>query len=325
MAARRLAETQPDSFAFTAENLAWAERQIAKFPEGRQASAVIALLWRAQEQEGWVTKPAIEYVADMLAMATIRVLEVATFYTMFYLEPVGSKAHIQVCGTTPCMLRGSNDLIAVCRERIHHDPHHLSSDGAFSWEEVECLGSCVNAPMIQVSKDTYEDLTPEIFETLLDAFARGEKPAPGPQTGRQYSMPVTGLTSLTQIEYAADDVPPSEKPQRSRNRGKADGPAAAAAGDDVSGGETLEAERARRSGATTSNKGGSDPASGEAANQEVARVDPAGRSDEAASRSMETPAPDSAPAKKTEAASTRSGERNPDTKSDRHSDDSAKD
>ena len=111
MAARRLAETQPESFAFTAENRAWAEREIAKFPEGRQASAVISLLWRAQEQEGWVTKPAIEGVAEMLGMPLIRVLEVATFYTMFHLEPVGSKAHIQVCGTTPCMLRGAGELI----------------------------------------------------------------------------------------------------------------------------------------------------------------------------------------------------------------------
>jgi NADH-quinone oxidoreductase subunit E len=208
MAARRLAETQPESFAFTAENRAWAEREIAKFPEGRQASAVISLLWRGQEQEGSVTKPMIESVAAMLDMPLIRVLEVATFYTMFQLEPVGSKAHIQVCGTTPCMLRGAGELIDICRKRIHHDPHHLSADGAFSWEEVECLGACVNAPMIQVSKDTYEDLTPEIFESLLDAFGRGETPPPGPQNGRQHSMPITGLTSLNEIEYAADDVPP---------------------------------------------------------------------------------------------------------------------
>ena len=130
MAVRRLAETQPESFAFTAENRAWAEREIAKFPAGRQASAVISLLWRAQEQEGWVTKPAIEGVAEMLGMPLIRVLEVATFYTMFHLEPVGSKAHIQVCGTTPCMLRGAGELIEICRQRIHHEPHHLSADGA---------------------------------------------------------------------------------------------------------------------------------------------------------------------------------------------------
>ncbi len=208
MAARRLAEKQPDTFAFTDENRVWAEGQIAKFPPGRQASAVISLLWRAQEQEGWVTKPAIEAVAAMLGMPQIRVLEVATFYTMFHLEPVGAKAHIQVCGTTPCMLRGAGELIDICKKRIHQDQHHLSADGAFSWEEVECLGACVNAPMIQVCPDTYEDLTPELFEKLLDAFDRGERPKPGSQIGRQTSMPITGLTSLTEIEYAADDVPP---------------------------------------------------------------------------------------------------------------------
>ncbi len=209
MAARRLAETQPEAFAFTAENRAWAEREMAKYPEGRQASAVIALLWRAQDQEGWVTKPAIEAVGQMLGMPLIRVLEVATFYTMFHLEPVGSKAHIQVCGTTPCMLSGAGKLIEICKKRVHSEPHHLSADGALSWEEVECLGACVNAPMIQVSKDTYEDLTPEIFESLLEAFDKGETPRPGPQNGRQHSMPITGLTSLTEIEYAADDVPPN--------------------------------------------------------------------------------------------------------------------
>ena len=210
MAVRRLAETQPEGFAFTPENQVWAESQIAKFPEGRQASAVIALLWRAQEQEGWVTKPAIEYVATLLDMPTIRVLEVATFYTMFQLEPVGAKAHVQVCGTTPCMLAGSDGLFAVCRARIHAAPHHLSADGAFSWEEVECLGACVNAPMVQIGKDTYEDLTPETFGAVLDAFERGETPEPGPQNGRHRSMPISGLTSLTEIEYSADDLPPGK-------------------------------------------------------------------------------------------------------------------
>ncbi len=213
MAARRLAEHQPETFAFTDENRARAVREIAKFPEGRQASAVISLLWLAQEQEGWVTKPAIEAVAGMLDMALIRVLEVATFYTMFQLEPVGAKAHVQVCGTTPCRLRGAEALIDVCRRRIHDEQHHRSADGAFSWEEVECLGACVNAPMIQVGKDTYEDLTPEIFEALIDAFGRGEEPMPGPQNGRQYSVPITGLTSLTEIDYAADDRPPP-RPER---------------------------------------------------------------------------------------------------------------
>src|ERR1700692_3916096 len=164
MAPRRLAEDQPASFAFTAANLAWAKDRIAKYPEGRQASAVIPLLWRAQEQAGgWTSQKAIEYVAHMLGMAYIRVLEVAAFYTMFLLSPVGKKAHVQVCGTTPCMLRGAEAIFDVCKKRIHHDPGHVSADGNFSWEEVECLGACVNAPMVLIWSDTYEDLTADRF------------------------------------------------------------------------------------------------------------------------------------------------------------------
>ena len=200
MSVRRLAppEVQPASFAFTPENLAWAKREIAKYPEGRQASAVIPILWRAQEQSGgWTPRAAIELVADMLDMAPIRVLEVATFYTMFQLAPVGRKAHVQWCGTTPCLLRGGEELRQVCRRRIHHEPFHVSADGDFSWEEVECLGACVNAPMVQIGKDTYEDLTPESFETVLDAIACGETPKPGPQNGRQFSAPFGGDTTLT--------------------------------------------------------------------------------------------------------------------------------
>ena len=161
MSVRRLHSEQPASFEFSAENLDWARHVIGKYPEGRQASAVIPLLMRAQEQEGWVSQPAIECVADMLSMPYIRVLEVATFYTQFQLQPVGKKAHIQVCGTTPCMLRGAEDLIRVCKRKIAEAPFTLSEDGNFSWEEVECAGTCVNAPMIQIFKDTYEDLTPK--------------------------------------------------------------------------------------------------------------------------------------------------------------------
>jgi NADH-quinone oxidoreductase subunit E len=198
MSVRRLADQQPTSFAFTAENLDWAKRQITKYPEGRQASAVIPILWRAQEQSGgWVSKKAIEYVAEMLDMAPIRVLEIATFYTMFQLAPVGRKAHVQLCGTTPCMLRGAEALREVCERRIHHDQFHVSADGDFSWEEVECLGGCVNAPMVLIGSDTYEDLTPATFERVLDALARGENPRPGPQNGRQYSAPFGGDTTLT--------------------------------------------------------------------------------------------------------------------------------
>jgi NADH-quinone oxidoreductase subunit E len=200
MSVRRLApkEVQPASFAFSAENAAWAKTVIARYPEGRQASAVIPLLWRAQEQhDNWVSEAMIRTIADMLDMPYIRVLEVATFYTMFQLQPVGKKAHVQVCGTTPCQLRGANDLLKVCRDRIHHDAHHLSADGDFSWEEVECLGACVNAPMVQVFKDTYEDLTVESFNRVLDGFATGKPPQPGPQNGRQYSAPLGGVTTLT--------------------------------------------------------------------------------------------------------------------------------
>lgn len=196
MAVRRLHPEQPPSFAFTPENLAWAEATIAKYPPGKQASAVIPLLWRAQEQEGWCTEPAIRAIADMLGMAYIRVYEIATFYTMFQLSPVGRKAHVQVCGTTPCQLRGAEGLIEVCKRRIADHPHELSKDGDFSWEEVECLGVCANAPMVQVHKDTYEDLTPELLEKMLDGFASGAPPKPGPQQGRKTSEPAGGPTTL---------------------------------------------------------------------------------------------------------------------------------
>jgi NADH-quinone oxidoreductase subunit E len=208
MSVRRLApaDQQPPSFAFTAENLAWAKQQITKYPEGRQASAVIPILWRAQEQSGgWLPQKAIEHVAGLLDMAQIRVLEVATFYTMFQLAPVGRKAHVQLCGTTPCMLRGADDLKRVCERRIHHEPFHVSPDGNFSWEEVECLGGCVNAPMALIGSDTYEDLTPETFGRVLDALSRGETPKPGPQNGRHYSAPIGGDTTLTDPALYANE------------------------------------------------------------------------------------------------------------------------
>lgn len=194
---RRLHPDQPDSFAFTPANQAWAEAQITKYPEGRQASAVIPLLWRAQEQEGWLTRPAIEYVAEMLGMAEIRVLEVATFYFMFQLQPVGSVAHIQVCGTLSCMICGAEDLIGVCRDKIADAPHELSPDGKFSWEEVECLGACANAPMAQIGKDYYEDLTTERLAEIIDELAAGKVPTPGPQNDRYAAEPLGGATSLT--------------------------------------------------------------------------------------------------------------------------------
>ncbi len=197
---RRLHPHQPASFAFTPANLAWAKGQISKYPEGRQASAIIPLLWRAQEQEGWLSRPAIEHVSAMLGMAYIRGLEVATFYFMFQLQPVGSVAHIQICGTTSCMICGAEDLVAVCREMIAKQPHTLSADGKFSWEEVECLGACANAPMAQIGKDYYEDLTPEGLRALIGRFTLGQVPLPGSQTGRYAAEPSGGLTSLTEID-----------------------------------------------------------------------------------------------------------------------------
>lgn len=196
MSVRRLAppDRQPASFAFTAENLAWAQTQVAKFPEGRQASAVIPLLWRAQEQEGWVTEKAIEAVASMLGMAKIRVLEVATFYTMFNLEPVG-RYFVQLCGTVPCHLVGAEDLKTVCKKHIGPE-RHVTADGQLSWLEVECLGACVNAPMVQINADYYEDLTPAKLEWILSELKAGRVPQPGPQIARQLSAPVGGETTL---------------------------------------------------------------------------------------------------------------------------------
>jgi NADH-quinone oxidoreductase subunit E len=199
MANRRLAppEQQPKDFSFTAENRAWADKVIARYPEGRQQSAVIPLLWRAQEQhDGWLPKAAIEHVAQILGMANIRVLEVATFYTMFLLAPVGKKAHVQVCGTTPCRLRGADALFDVCTRKIHPEPLHVSVDGNYSWEEVECLGACVNAPMVLIWNDTYEDLTAESFEKVLDGFTNGKPAKPGPQIDRHFSAPVGEPTTL---------------------------------------------------------------------------------------------------------------------------------
>ena len=202
MSVRRLADAQPESFEFKPANLAWAEKEIAKYPPGRQASAVIALLWRAQLQSGyWLPKPAIEKVAAMLDMPNIRVLEVATFYTMFNLAPVGSY-YVQLCGTTPCMLRGAEDIKAVCRERIG-EPGHVTADGMFSWTEVECLGACCNAPMVQINEDYYEDLTAENFARLLDNLAAGRPVRTGSQIGRASSEPVGGLTALATL-YGAD-------------------------------------------------------------------------------------------------------------------------
>lgn len=196
MSVRRLAKEQPASFAFSAETMKLAQWWIAKYPEGRQQSAVIPILWLVQKQEGWVSEPSIRAIAELLSMPVIRVLEVATFYTMFQLEPVGTTALIQVCGTTPCMLRGANELMKVCQEKIG-PKQHRSADGRFSWEEVECLGACVNAPMAQINDYYYEDLTPEIMAQIIDDFAAGKSPKPGSYAGRHTSEPAGGALTLT--------------------------------------------------------------------------------------------------------------------------------
>ncbi len=221
MSVRRLADAalQPPAFAFSDDNAAWADKKIAEYPPGRQQSAVIPLLMRAQEQEGWISRPAIEAIATKLGMAYIRVLEVATFYTMFQLKPVGTLAHIQVCGTTPCMLRGAEALREVCQHKIHHDPFETNADGTMSWEEVECLGACVNAPMVMIGKDTYEDLTVERFEEIVDAFAAGKGATikPGTQIDRMTSAAEGGATTLNEPPtaertYKAFPPPPPPTP-----------------------------------------------------------------------------------------------------------------
>jgi NADH-quinone oxidoreductase subunit E len=197
MAVRRLApaDVQPASFAFTPENEQFAQAQVAKYPEGRQASAVIPLLWQAQKQQGgWLPKAAIEAVAGQLGMPIIRVMEVASFYTMFNLEPVG-RYFIQLCGTVPCHVKGAIDLKQVLLERVG-DQDHVTADGNFSWLEVECLGACCNAPMVQINDDYFEDLTPDLLLQLLDDLAAGRPVTPGPQNGRRSSEPQGEVKTL---------------------------------------------------------------------------------------------------------------------------------
>ena len=191
MSVRRLAENQPDSFAFKPATLKEAKRWMENYPAGRQQSAVIPILWLVQKQEGWVCEPAIRAVAELLGMPVIRVLEIATFYTMFMLEPVGDVALVQVCGTTPCQLRGAEGIMEVCKRKIGAKDHR-SADGKFYWQEVECMGACSNAPMAAINDYYYEDLTPEGFAALLDDFAAGKKPKPGSAIKRQCAAPEGG-------------------------------------------------------------------------------------------------------------------------------------
>ena len=189
---------QPTSFAFNEASLAEARKHIAKYPKGRQASAVMPLLWIAQYQEGWVSRAAMDVIAGMLEMAPIRVYEVATFYTMYNLKPVG-KHLIQVCRTTPCWLRGSDALTETCKTKLGIGMKETTSDGKFTLMEVECLGACVNAPMVQINDDFYEDLTPETLGKVLDELSAGRKPKVGPQVDRLNSAPVGGMTTLKDV------------------------------------------------------------------------------------------------------------------------------
>ena len=195
MSVRRLAKEQPASFTFADATMEKANWWIAKYPAERRQSAVIPILWLVQKQEGWVSEPAIRAIGEMLGMPFIRVLEVATFYTMFMLEPVGRTALIQVCGTTPCMLRGAGDLMRVCKEKIG-PKDHLSADGAFTWQEVECLGACSNAPMAQINDYYFEDLTAETIAQIIDDFKAGKTPQPGSYAGRRSSEPQGGAKTL---------------------------------------------------------------------------------------------------------------------------------
>ena len=197
MSVRRLAAEQPETFEFTPENMAWAEKQIAKYPAGKQASAIIPLFWQAQKQhDGWLPEPAIRCVAKLLGMDYIRALEVATFYTMFNLSPVGEH-YVQLCGTTPCWLRGADDLKKACRKHIGPEGQ-VSADGKFSWLEVECLGACANAPMVQINDYYFEDLDAARLEKIIADLRSGKTVEPGPQTGRRSSEPAGQLTSLTE-------------------------------------------------------------------------------------------------------------------------------
>ncbi|MEL6921308.1 MAG: NADH-quinone oxidoreductase subunit NuoE, partial [Pseudomonadota bacterium] len=225
MSVRRLAEdaVQPEGFKFNRDKAGEAKVWIKKYPKGREQSAVIPLLMLAQEQDGWVTKAAIEEISIMLDMPRIRVMEVATFYTQFMLQPVGTKAHVQVCGTTPCMLRGAEDLKKVCQRKINEQQFHRNGEGTLSWEEVECQGACVNAPMVMIGRDTYEDLTPERLEEIIDAFEAGKSAdiTPGPQIDRIYSAPIGGpvtllddvVASAPKKKKAAPKKPAAAKPQ----------------------------------------------------------------------------------------------------------------
>ncbi len=202
MSIKKISKTQPDKFEFNENNLKISKEIISKYPEGKQQSAVMSLLYLAQNQnQNWIPLAAMKYIAKLLNMPYIKVYEVATFYSMYNLTPVG-KFFYQVCTTTPCMLRGANKLVEACKEKISKNENEISEDGTSSWVEVECLGACVNAPMLQINENYYEDLTKEKLLKIIDETRKGNKPKPGSYKGRMNSAPETNRTTLINIKNA---------------------------------------------------------------------------------------------------------------------------
>ena len=196
---------EPETFEFTPENRVLADGYLARYPDGRQASAVMPLLDIAQRQgNGWLSRAAIEYIADFLGVPVIRVYEVVSFYTMYFDKPVG-KHVVWVCTTTPCWLCGSDDILDACRESLGVDVGETTSDGMFTLLEQECLGACVNAPMVQIGDHYYEDLDREKITAVLDALRRGEEPEIGSQSGRQTSAPISGPKVLLEFGSVGEE------------------------------------------------------------------------------------------------------------------------
>ena len=189
MSLKKISKDQPENFKFNSKSLIAAEKVISNYPEGKQQSAVMALLYIAQRQnDNWIPLASMKYIAKMLNMPYIKVYEVATFYTMYNLAPVG-EYFFQVCTTTPCMLRGAYKLVDVCKKKISKNESKISKDGKSSWMEVECLGACVNAPMIQINDDYFEDLDPQKLEKIIDQINNNQKPVPGSYRGRLSAEP----------------------------------------------------------------------------------------------------------------------------------------
>ena len=202
MTLRKISKNQPENFEFTDENLREVEKLISKYPEGKQQSAVMSLLYIAQKQnDNWIPLSAMKYIGKILKMPYVKVYEVATFYTMYNLSPVG-KNFIQVCTTTPCMLRGAGKIVEACKEKISENENELSDDKTCSWMEVECLGACINAPMMQINDDYYEDLNKEKALKILDQLISGEKTIPGSYRGRINSEPENDRKTLLDVKNA---------------------------------------------------------------------------------------------------------------------------